>query len=70
MTHEAKTVLEHYLNVTYASHDTAMVLREAKHALCVLLHSRKCQALLVSRANGVDAFGAARRHLYAGTMRR
>lgn len=36
MTHEAKTVLEHYLNVTYASHDTAMVLREAKHALCVL----------------------------------
>lgn len=46
MSYDAKTLLEHYLNVTYASHDTAMMIREAKNTLCLLTGAGQVQIYL------------------------
>lgn len=46
MSYDAKTTLEHYLNITYASHDTAMVLREAKNTLCLLSGAEQVKVYL------------------------
>lgn len=51
MSYDARTLLEHYLNITYASHDTAMMIREAKNTLCLLTGAQQVQIYLFRADN-------------------
>ena len=51
MSYDARTLLEHYLNVTYASHDTAMMIREEKNTLCLLTGAQQVQIYLFRADN-------------------